>query len=291
MKFDEKRCAVALLWYGKPKLARRALQSIAALTAIDPQQVLCYDNGSQTTHSDEIRQSFPGFLHFRSERNGGYAGGFNGALRWAFGLGYDSALFLTSDTEMSSTALPLCLQSAARHNADLIAPQVRFRRPPQPLDAWAARFDPAACQLVHYRNEPQSESLQAPWDYIPGTALWLNRQAFEGLNGIDESYFMYWEDVDLCVRAHRSGLTLARSPALILHGGSETCAKKPLYTTFYYLRNRLRFCRLHLSGPQRDQAQQRFTGEFADLFAKWRANGDSLRCQYIAPLQAELSLW
>lgn len=286
-----KDCAVVLLWYGKPKLAARALSSLAIQKGIDPNSVYCFDNGSQSAHGIEIRAGYPQFNHRSEETNTGFSGGFNKALRWAFEAGYDSALFLTSDTELIGDALDLCIDSAKKHQADLVAPRIHFRRPPHPLDAWGGRFDPHQCRLSHYRETPQPEKLMPPWDYIPGTALWLTSASFHRLNGVNEAYFMYWEDVDFCLRAHKAGLKMARSPAVIHHGGGETCAKKPLYTTFYYLRNRIRFCRLHLEGPERDSARTRLALELETLFEKWRKHGDSLRCEYIVPLQEELALW
>ncbi len=284
-------CAVVLLWYGKPKLAHRALKGIAAYKTINPEQVLCYDNGSESGHGTDIRSSFPQFKHYRAQTNGGFAGGFNGALTRVFAEGFDSALFLTSDTELTPGAFELILESAHLHRADMIAPKLRFRRPPHALDAWGGFFTPETAQLGHYRQEPQGTFLSPLWDYIPGTAMWISCSAFEQLGGVCEDFFMYWEDADMCVRAHEAGLILARSHAVILHGGGETCAKKPLYTTYYYLRNRLRFCRLHLTGEIRESTRKRLNLELNKLFEKWQAGGDLHRCRFIPPLQEEMSLW
>ncbi len=282
---------MVLLWYGKPRLALRAMQSIADHCEAETPHVFCYDNGSEPAHSEIVRKAFPRFNHFRGEQNTGFAGGFNKSLQSVFEKGFDSVLFLTSDTEITPGALSLCLESAHEHQADMIAPQIRFRRPSSPLDAWGGSFNPETCLLSHYRSEPQPSRLQPPWDYIPGTALWMTRSSFYRLEGVNEKFFMYWEDVDLSVRAHKAGISLARSTARILHGGGETCAKKPLYTAYYYQRNRLRFCRLHLSGEERRQAHQILARELDELAVKWTSMKDSLRCAYIQPLQAELSLW
>lgn len=43
-------------------------------------------------------------------------------------------------------------------------------------------------------------------DWIPGAFLWLDRQKYEQLHGLDERYFMYYEELDLFRRAHLLGL-------------------------------------------------------------------------------------
>lgn len=45
-------------------------------------------------------------------------------------------------------------------------------------------------------------------DWISGGALFCSREVFETLQGFDEAYFLYYEDVDLCERARKRGIPL-----------------------------------------------------------------------------------
>jgi len=79
-------------------------------------------------------------------------------------------------------------------------------------------------------------------EYIPGSCYYVTRNLFEGLNGFDESFFAYWEDVDLSVRAHRAGYHLWAHPGIhVLHHGRGTTGKNRHYTKELFERNRERF--------------------------------------------------
>lgn len=49
--------------------------------------------------------------------------------------------------------------------------------------------------------------------YVSGAALLTRRQHFAGLGGFDEAFFMYYEDIDYCLRANRLGLTVWLEPS------------------------------------------------------------------------------
>jgi hypothetical protein len=55
-------------------------------------------------------------------------------------------------------------------------------------------------------------------DWVSGAAMLIRREALEEIGGLDESFFMYCEDVDLCYRAHQRGWKVMYCPdAVITH--------------------------------------------------------------------------
>jgi GT2 family glycosyltransferase len=58
-------------------------------------------------------------------------------------------------------------------------------------------------------------------DYVQGSFFLIRREIFESVGGFDENFFMYAEDVDLCLRVRHSGGTLYYVPHMaITHYGS-----------------------------------------------------------------------
>ena len=245
---------VAVLYYGKPTLTMRCIHSILA-TGHPPERIFCLDNGSGTDSSGQIREAFPHCLHHSLEENRGFSGGFNAAVNRVASSGYDRLLFLTNDTELTPHTLNGCETIATQRNAQLVAPSIRLLRRPGQVDSLGARFHPENALLSHLNDPDDDSDLKPPFEYIPGTAFWLRVDAFQLLKGMDESFHTYWEDVDFSLRAHSAGLVLARAPeATILHAVGRTCHGNPLYSTFYFQRNRIRFCRRHLAGKTLDTA-------------------------------------
>jgi GT2 family glycosyltransferase len=283
--------AVVVLHYNKIRLTVTCIQSI--LDAGYPaEQVYCFDNGSKQEVFDQVTRSFPRCRHHRDETNRGYSGGFNRALQWTFESGNSAALFLTNDTRVFPGALEACAKKGAETGAGMVAPRIIYASSEgkdEVIDSIGGWFSAGTCTLHHYHENDLPVFLDPDRDYIPGTALWINKDFFRKTGGTDESFHMYWEDVDLSFRAHRMGLPLARCyEAKISHGVGQTVRKKPLYTTFYFHRNRIRFCKRYLSGETLRGAMELLEREFTALRGQREQKNDGKRVNYIDGLLEEL---
>jgi len=278
---------LVVLHYNKIRLTQRCLKSILD-AGYNPQHVYCFDNGSQPEVFLELQKNFSSCNHLRIDKNLGFSGGFNRALEWIFSTGVSSALFCTNDTIIGPNAVEACIKTAAKTRAELVAPLVTFLNKPDAIDSIGAFFDNETGSLFHYHDYGLPEILNPDRDYIPGTAVWIHRDAFRELGGTDESFFMFWEDVDLCFRAHKKGISLARCyQSLVKHGGGQSTRKKPLYTTFYFQRNRIRFCKRYLDGDLRNKVLNQIRNNLLHSGNLWKQKGDRLRLQYLDRLLAE----
>jgi len=282
-----KQEAIVVLHYNKIRLTRRCVQSILD-AGYSPAQVYCFDNGSQSEVFQQVQEDFSLCHHRRIEENLGFSGGFNRGLAWVFSAGAPSALFCTNDTIVLPGAAEACLQTAVQTGAGMVAPLITFISKPDAIDAVGAYFDADTGTLHHYRQYGLPELLVPQKDYMPGTALWIHRDTFNQLAGTDESFHMYWEDVDLCFRAHQQGIPLARCyHAHIMHGGGQTVRKKPLYTTFYFQRNRIRFCKRYLKEETSEKVLVMIYQELMNSGSIWQQKKDQQRLGYLEELLKE----
>jgi len=83
---------------------------------------------------------------------------------------------------------------------------------------------------------------------LTGACLLLRRDAFEQVGGFDERFFLYGEDVDLCMRLTAAGQRLRYvAGATIRHSRGTSAAAKPLASEIAYRRSQLAFYRKHRS--------------------------------------------
>lgn len=81
-------------------------------------------------------------------------------------------------------------------------------------------------------------------DWVSGACLLLRRSVLERVNGLDESYFHYTEDLDLCRRIRDLGLDIRYEPgAVVVHEGGRSAPRASLLPLL--ARNRVRYARLH----------------------------------------------
>jgi GT2 family glycosyltransferase len=87
---------------------------------------------------------------------------------------------------------------------------------------------------------------------VSGACLAITSQAWLALGGFSADYFMYWEDVDFCLRCQRAGGSIVLLDEVrVTHsvGGTQGTGRSRLYY-YYNCRNRLVFAAKNLSGDQ-----------------------------------------
>ena len=87
---------------------------------------------------------------------------------------------------------------------------------------------------------PQSANVFEP-DWIGGMFMLFTRTSFEAVQGFDERYFLYYEDVDICARLKMKGLpVISCSDAKAIHDGRAESHHNPKYMQ-WHLRSMARF--------------------------------------------------
>lgn len=112
-----------------------------------------------------------------------------------------------------------------------------------PANRWTRRYR----QVDHDRERPREV------DWLSGCALALDRAAFTAIGGFDPGYFLYAEDVDLCVRLGDAGGRLVTVPgARVTHEVGASTGPDRVRTVIEHARSLDRFARQHvLTGPRR----------------------------------------
>ena len=71
--------------------------------------------------------------------------------------------------------------------------------------------------------------------WVSGASMFIRKELFDSLNGFDENFFMYFEDVDLCQRARKLGYKILYYPEFIVrHFGGKSFENKKEQKKYYY---------------------------------------------------------
>lgn len=219
---------VVILSYNHPQLTARAVYSAISLNCPN---IFLIHNGSETQHIENLQELFPNIKHLIINTNRGYSGGLNFGLNQAF-LNYQWAIVLTNDSQLLN--LPKIPDSAA-----IIAPKV-YRRNTKQVDSIGGLFFPSQAKLWHCKTAEQFHQAAAnTCKYIPGTAFLIHKEIFQGVGPLQEEFCIYWDDVEWSQRIKEKGFLLDIDETWeISHGLSKTSQNKPLYSLYYFQRNR-----------------------------------------------------
>jgi GT2 family glycosyltransferase len=203
-------------------------------------ELIIVDNNSDDGSVAYIRENFPKAKLIGNSENFGFAKGNNIGIEACKG---EWIFFLNNDAVLEQN----CLEFLSKHIENRKSEQLVFA--PIMLKAdFPEQIDSAGDMLYpwgyayKYENEFANESEFSEFREINlaccGAAV-FNRELLEKLNGFDEDFFLYYEDIDLSLRAKRLGAKIYLVPqARVLHKGSATVGKKNSLRLYYIERNR-----------------------------------------------------
>lgn len=226
--------AVVSVWIVNYNSTQWLAGALAGLTSDRISSIVVLDNASDPAQRADLLVLAAGRPKLRvllSEVNLGFGGGHNriAELTRADAAPGELVWLLNPDTVVDDVAVQALCSVLERGDADVVSPVILTGPRDRPvvwfaggrIDRRGARVAPA---LVGRSPDAIPTTPLLPGSFLTGAAMFLSRSTFERLGGFREELFLYWEDVDLCLRAAALGLRLAvATGAVIWHaeGGSS----------------------------------------------------------------------
>jgi GT2 family glycosyltransferase len=194
-----------------------------------------------------------GWLTVLCPTNQGFGAGVNRGAAAAIARGASRLLLLNPDASIDRSDLAI-LDARVRADGNVLA-MPRILNPDGSLHAAGTDVLLARGDMRSFHNrEVSTGSAFLPW--LTAACLVTSAALWQRLGGFDEDYFLYWEDVDLSVRAQRLGARLEVVEEAVAvhdegatHRDSTTTTENAKSETYYFYntRNRLLFARKNLS--------------------------------------------
>ena len=248
--------AIVVSWNVLP-LLRRCLCSLLAQHP-PPCAVVVVDNASRDGSPEAVLAEYPGVRLFEAGGNLGFAAGLNAGFR-ASGRPY--LLALNPDAELRRGALAAMLRLLERDpQIAVVAPRLLYPTgEEQPsrrgfpsrltlfLESTPLQRIPGADRLLRrfYAGDRPSSHVQTV-DWAVGACLLLRASALAEVGGLDEGYFMYSEEVDLCRRLGQLGWQVAYEPAaVVVHHEAKSSDQAPTARLIRFNRAKVRYAAKH----------------------------------------------
>jgi N-acetylglucosaminyl-diphospho-decaprenol L-rhamnosyltransferase len=264
-----KDLGIVIVNWNTKDLLRRCLQTVTASTGDVTYDVIVVDNASSDGSPDMVRDEFPQVMLMTSDTNGGFSYGNNLGLR---ALGFSDnggaapkapryALLLNPDTEVPPNALCEMVAYMDVHpqmgaaGPKLVLPDgsldLACRRSfPTPMVALyrfsgLAKLFPNSPRFARYNMTYVDENIELEVDCVVGAYMQIRREAIAQVGLLDETFFMYGEDIDWAFRIKQAGWTIFYNPAVTVKHVKRAASRKSKRAQQEFSRAMLIFYRKH----------------------------------------------
>lgn len=210
-------------------------------------EIVVVDNASSDNSFENLMACFPHIKFLRTSSNLGYAGGMNTGAKYALRKGFDLILLANNDIIFTNNFLPpLVKRISSNSEIGIISPKVLYSEKKDIIYCAGGEFKISHCGMVNlfqgkrtsvYGNTPRFLNV------AEGACMLIKREVYEKVGFMNESYFMYFEDLEFSWRAKKSYKIFYEPKSIIYHksgAGTSWLNYTPLYY-YYYTRNRLLF--------------------------------------------------
>jgi GT2 family glycosyltransferase len=248
------RTAVVILNFNGEKLLQKFLPSVVKYSA--DAEIIVADNRSSDQSILFVKEAFPEVTVIQLDKNYGYCGGYNRALRQ---VNADYFVLLNSDIEVTPNWLkPMVALLDENDSIGAVQPKVlSYNKKDQFEHAGAGGgfIDSLGYPFCRGRIFDHVEADDGQYDDIrevfwaSGACLIVRSESFKNFGGFDEDFFAHMEEIDLCWKLQRAGQKIFYCGAsTIYHVGAGTLAYRHPAKTYLNFRNGLSLLLKHL-GP------------------------------------------
>jgi N-acetylglucosaminyl-diphospho-decaprenol L-rhamnosyltransferase len=260
---------VVILNWNTCDLLRRCLETVFASQGDFQFKVVVVDNASSDDSVAMVRREFPGAQLIASEINGGFSYGNNLGLR-ALGFGGAGdvspdapryALLLNPDTEVPPDALyNMVSYMDSRPDVGVAGPKLVLedgsldlacrRSFPTPIVSFyrfsgLSKLFPNSPRFGRYNMTFASPDQELEVDSVVGAYMQVRREAIAAVGLLDETFFMYGEDLDWAYRIKKAGWSVYYHPQVVVKHIKRAASRRSKKAQYEFQRAMLIFYRKH----------------------------------------------
>lgn len=256
---DTPTLSIVIVNFNTRELLKACLRSVETSRTARPWELFVVDNASADGSADMVAAEFPWANLIRSDSNRGYAYANNLGLRRAAG---SYLLLLNPDTVLPPDALQQMVDYMDAHpEAGIAGPKLvrqdgtldlACRRSfPSPEVSFyrmlgLSKLFPRSSRFGRYNLTYLNPDRPAEVDSVVGAFMIVRSEAVSQVGMLDESFFMYGEDLDWAFRIKSRGWKVLYNPAVVvLHYKGESSRRHPRKAILEFYRAMHLFYRKH----------------------------------------------
>lgn len=242
----ERKASVILVNYNGAKYNFECIDSILN-SSYENIEIIVVDNASTDNSVELLSNKYSNeIIILKSEINGGFSYANNIGIQYALDNGSEYILLLNNDTVVNKNSISCLIQESIKNGNCATCPKINYYDRRDFIWSAGGKINWITGNAVHFGiNEKENNiyNKKKYVDFATGCCILLNKDIIKKIGYLEEKYFLYFEDVDYCMKINNNNIKILYCPNSIIYhkvsastGGDET----PLFI-YYITRNRLLF--------------------------------------------------
>ena len=268
----DKKTAIILLNWNSFECTMDCIESLKAISN-DDYDIILVDNNSEDHSGDKLAAANLDLIYLKLSDNRGFTGGNNAGISYSLSHNYQYTLLLNNDTFVETDFLDVLVSYLDENQGTgAIQPKIYFNHNRKLLWNGGSWFNPWTgndyVEGTGKTSSKTSENIKQP-DWLTGCALLIRNDVIRKIGLLNESLFMYYEDVDYSFRIKKAGYSLIYYPKSVIYhiaGASTRTMEKgkegflsPV-VHYYLVRNRIWLLKKYLQPVQKISASIMVSG-------------------------------
>ena len=235
--------SIVVLHYGDVGLTRKCLNSLSKEKS-NFGEIVLVNNDSNIVLSSSAFPLIQQKLHIiNNKKNLGFSAGVNVGVKFALSKGADKILILNNDTKILKPILKTLVAILdSDKSIGIVSPAIQFELNKKNIFDVGGKINKFFLRTSHDEVLSVNGLKSREVKYVSGAAMLIKKEVFKKIGFFDERFFLYYEDVDFCLRAQKKGFKIIVDPeAVILHSLSKTIGKVSPLGVYYQTKSALVF--------------------------------------------------
>lgn len=233
------KVGIIIVTYNGQSYIERCLTSVFNNKYFQQFDVIVVDNNSTDKTTDVVAEKFSQVELIKLDKNLGFVGGNNIGINQALKNGCDYIILLNQDTEVEYDWLFQLMVVANDDKVGIVQSMLLLGDDRSSTNNVGNALHYLGFGFVkHFKERVDSWYHRAPFEigYASGAAMLIKREVIEKVGSLDEKFFMYHEDLDLCWRARLVGYKIIIAPQSVVYHYYEFHRNKKMF--YWSERNR-----------------------------------------------------
>jgi len=260
------KLSIVILHFGNIQTTQQCIQSLYRVETHPFLLIVVNNSDTSYTAKDFTHKKI---TVINNTKNLGFAAGVNVGIRLALQKKVDAVCLINNDTTITKPILAKLSSYFKAKDIGIVGPAIEFVKDNTILYDVGGKIQPFFLRTSHKEVKRIKNKRLIDVTYVSGCCMLIRKEVFKKIGLFDESFFLYYEDADFCLRSREKLFKVVLDPTVVIHHElSKSAGKLSPFTMYNLLRSSITFGNKYARNIVQKVVQRLFVLFQAALFVR-----------------------